>query len=73
VHCILSRFKVLRSEDSCCSVRPRSPFPAKGWLGCSHRRLLNVSMLGSHFFFSFELPYLKAFKKAHVATDWYAS
>jgi hypothetical protein len=60
-----------------CQVKdPRhlSPFiPAKGWLGFSHRRLLNVSMLGSHFFFSFELPYLKASKKAHVATDWYAS
>jgi hypothetical protein len=32
-----------------------------------------VSLLGSHFFFSFELPYLKVSKKAHVATDLYAS
>jgi hypothetical protein len=50
-----------------------SPFiPANGWLGCSHRRMLNVSLLGSHFFFSFELPYLKVSKKAHLATDLYA-
>jgi hypothetical protein len=29
----------------------------------------NVSLLGFHFFFSFALPYLKASKKAHLATD----
>ena len=54
------------------SVRPFtiSPFiPANSWLGCSHRGMLNVSLLGFHFFFSFELPYLKASKKANRATD----
>src|SRR5438309_862771 len=49
---------------------PISPFiPANGWLGRSHRGMLNVSLLGFHFFFSFELPYLKASKKANLATD----
>ena len=44
-----------------------SPFiPANGRLGCSHRGMLNVSWLGFDFFFSFELPYLKASKKAHL-------
>jgi len=31
--------------------------------------MLNVSWLGFDFFFSFELPYLKASNKAHLATD----
>ena len=31
--------------------------------------MLNVSLLGFHFFFSFELPYLKASKKTNLATD----
>src|SRR5713101_5369440 len=48
----------------------RSPFiPANSWLGRSHRGMLNVSLLGFHLFFSFELPYLKASKKANLATD----
>jgi len=52
------------------STRAGSPFiPANGWLGRSHRGMLNVSLLGFHFFFSFELPYLKASKKANRATD----
>lgn len=51
-------------------VPPLSPFiPANSWLGRSHRGMLNVSLLGFHFFFSFELPYLKASKKANLATD----
>jgi hypothetical protein len=38
-------------------------------LGCSHKGMLNESLLGCYFFFSFELPYLKASKKAHLAKD----
>ena len=52
------------------TTRAGSPFiPANSWLGRSHRGMLNVSLLGFHFFFSFELPYLKASKKTNLATD----
>jgi hypothetical protein len=34
-----------------------------------HRGTVNESLLGCHFFFSFELPYLKTSKKAHLVTD----
>jgi len=64
------RTTALKLPSNTSMVPPLSPFiPANSWLGRSHRGMLNVSLSGFHFFFSFELPYLKASKKANLATD----
>jgi hypothetical protein len=42
--------------------------PMFGW-GAPIKGCSTSTLLGCHFFFSFELPYLKASQKAHLAKD----